>query len=170
VGEFSITSQSRMPGVAGSVCTRDRRLAYNAPACPPSAPAPRLRSRCTRTTLRMTHRTPWKARDPADPRPALNTRLSDGVALAPVAVGAEELEVLKRRRAAVGDGQDVVVLEVERAAALDAAATVALEDGSPQLGRDGGAGRAAIFLSSHQAPHRLQLLLQAALALARRGP
>lgn len=55
-------------------------------------------------------------------------RRSDGVALAPVAVGAQQLEVIERRRAAVGDGQDVVILEVEIAAALDAPATVALKD------------------------------------------
>ena len=49
-----------------------------------------------------------------------SVRRSDGVALAPVAAGAQELEVLESRRAAVGDGQDVVVLEVEIAAALNA--------------------------------------------------
>jgi hypothetical protein len=59
------------------------------------------------------------------------------------------LEVLKRRCATVGNGQDVVVLEVEGAAALDAAATVTLEDGAAQLGRGSNARGAAIFLSSH---------------------
>jgi hypothetical protein len=46
----------------------------------------------------------------------------------------------------VGDGQDVIVLEVEGAAALNAVATVTLKDGTAQLGRGSNARGAAIFV------------------------
>ena len=54
--------------------------------------------------------------------------LLNEVALAPIAVGTQDLEVLKCCRAAVGDRQDVVVLDVEVPPALDAAAPITLED------------------------------------------
>src|SRR4051812_14646433 len=57
-------------------------------------------------------------------------------ALGLVAGGAEDLQVLGRVRAAERVRDDVVVLDVEVRAALDAAAAVALEDGEPHLARD----------------------------------
>jgi hypothetical protein len=45
-----------------------------------------------------------------------------------VAVGAEQLKVFHRRRAAERDRQDVVVLEVEAGLAFHALPTVTLED------------------------------------------
>jgi hypothetical protein len=55
---------------------------------------------------------------------------SHTVALAPVAVSAQQLEVLNARGPAERDRQDVVVLEVEARTALDAASCITLEDGS----------------------------------------
>lgn len=55
------------------------------------------------------------------------------VALALIAVGAEELQVLDRRSAAQSEGQDVVVLEVEGAAASHAFAAIALEHNPTDL-------------------------------------
>ena len=54
-----------------------------------------------------------------------------------VALAAKQLEVLGRGRAAQGHGDDVVILQIERAAALDALAAVSFEDGTADFAGDG---------------------------------
>src|SRR5215831_11403047 len=95
---------------------------------------------------------------------------SERVALAPVAVGAQQLEVLNGRRAATGDGKDVVVLQVEPPLALHTPPAVALEHGPAQLGGNGHARRAPSLFCTHYAVRGTDLLLQLSLALKQQRP
>jgi hypothetical protein len=84
-------------------------------------------------------------------------------ALRLVAAGAEDLKVLDRRGAAHGEGDDVVVLDVEVAPALDAAPAVPLEHGELHLL---GYGLALTLCRRGRGRHDGMGVLQLALALA----
>ena len=89
------------------------------------------------TTLSLINRrgrgpAPSRVRQAAAGRRAANLLL-ERVALAAVAVRAEELQVLRGCRSAAGNWQDVVVLEVEVLPALDAPPSVAFKYEPPKI-------------------------------------
>jgi len=65
------------------------------------------------------------------------------VALSKVAIRAEQLEVLDGRCAALRDGENMVVLQVEARPTFDALTAIAFENGSTDLSRDSDPHRAA---------------------------
>src|SRR5215207_5899065 len=151
-------------------------LSRNARRNGSTAQHPAATGRATRGAAGLVQHAPARqprARSPrsgAQPGPSRDgDRALERRALGAVAVRAEQLQVLDTGGSAHRQRDDVVVLEVEVAAALDTMAAIAPPDGEADVARDRLAPRDADQLLVHGRVGALELALLAPLALDDEG-
>src|SRR5829696_1412644 len=138
-------STAQHPAATGRATRGAAGLVQHAPARQPRARSPRYGAQ------------PGPSRD--------GDRALERRALGAVAARAEQLQVLDAGGSAHRKRDDVVVLQVELAGALDAAAAVALPDGQADVARDRFASRGAVELLMHGRVSALERAPLAPLAL-----